>query len=229
MTRLMVFDMAGTVVNEQNVVYRSIQKVLINAGYRLDLGEILLEGAGKGKLKAFKDILKKHGASAVEELAEDMHNKFRIELSEAYDKLNVLPFGGVEEVFAQLRSSGTKVVLNTGYDSATANKLLKKLDWTTGKDIDLLITNDDVSRGRPYPDMILLAMKKTGIDDSRLVGKIGDSIVDIQEGKAAQVGITIGITTGAQTKAQLESAEPDFILDHMSELPAVLNMAFRNI
>ncbi|MCI4671228.1 MAG: phosphonatase-like hydrolase [Bacteroidia bacterium] len=225
MIELMIFDMAGTVVNEQNVVYRSMHKVLVEAGYTIDLDDILLQGAGKGKLQAFKDILKKLEAPDSDKLAKDIHQKFNEDLARAYDSLNVLPFESVEDVFSQLKAAGIKVVLNTGYDSATANKLLKKLNWTEGKTIDLLITNDQVSRGRPHPDMILLAMEKMGVQNPKTVGKIGDSIVDIEEGKAAECGMTLGITTGAQTKAQLQEARPDFILEQMSELPAVLGLA----
>ncbi|WP_369021501.1 HAD family hydrolase, partial [Winogradskyella psychrotolerans] len=62
-----------------------------------------------------------------------------------------------------LRNKGVFVVLNTGYDRKTALSLLLKLGWETGKDIDGLVTADDVTNGRPQPDMIYKAMEICGI------------------------------------------------------------------
>ena len=66
--------------------------------------------------------------------------------------------------------------------------------------------------------MILLAMKITGISDSVKVLKVGDSAIDIEEGKNAGCGIAAGITTGAQTAGQLVTASPTHVLDSLEEL-----------
>jgi phosphoglycolate phosphatase-like HAD superfamily hydrolase len=50
--------------------------------------------------------------------------------------------------------------------------------------------------------------------------KAGDSAIDIEEGKRAGCGITVGVTTGAQTREQLEDAKPTLVLD---SLPDILN------
>ena len=52
MIRMVVFDMAGTTVNEDNVVYKTLQQVINNAGYDFTLKQVLAEGAGKEKLQA---------------------------------------------------------------------------------------------------------------------------------------------------------------------------------
>jgi phosphoglycolate phosphatase-like HAD superfamily hydrolase len=71
--------------------------------------------------------------------------------------------------------------------------------------------------------MVFKAMELTEISDAKAVLKIGDSAIDIEEGKNAGCGLTVGITTGAQTKEQIQVAEPDFIIDGLSELPSLLN------
>ena len=89
---------------------------------------------------------------------------------------------------------------------------------TRGREYDALITADDVKNGRPAPDMIQKAMELFGITDASEVVKIGDSIIDIEEGTAANRGITIGITTGAHTKEQLISATPTYVFSNLTEL-----------
>ncbi len=41
---------------------------------------------------------------------------------------------------------------------------------------------DDVPNGRPAPDMILLAMKLTGVDDPAQVANVGDTTLDLESG-----------------------------------------------
>jgi phosphonatase-like hydrolase len=114
--------------------------------------------------------------------------------------------------------------LNTGYDKQTTNLLLNKMKWRQGKEYDVLITADDVNSGRPGPDMILEAMKATHVDNPEFVLKAGDSIIDIQEGKNAKCGITVGVTTGAHTYSQLESAKPTYIVKALKELIQILEI-----
>ena len=47
-----VFDMAGTTVNEDNIVYKTLQKSLNLHGVAVDLNHVLLHGAGKEKFQA---------------------------------------------------------------------------------------------------------------------------------------------------------------------------------
>jgi phosphoglycolate phosphatase-like HAD superfamily hydrolase len=66
--------------------------------------------------------------------------------------------------------------------------------------------------------MIWLAMQQTGVESRQSVVKIGDSAIDIEEGRNAECGMTFGVTTGAQTELQLRSAEPTHIVDSLGEM-----------
>lgn len=217
---LVVFDMAGTVVNEDNVVYKTLRDAVNTLGHDFSLETVLLIGGGKEKFQAVKDILAPvyTDTQKLEADAKVAFQYFLDHLKVAYDNLNVTAYPGTEELFAYLREAGVKVVLNTGYNRQTASDLVTKLNWQEGRDFDLLVTASDVSNSRPAPDMIVLAMEKLGIQDAARVAKIGDSIIDIEEGKAANCGLTLGITTGAQTREQLETAGPDFIIDSLLEM-----------
>ena len=69
--------------------------------------------------------------------------------------------------------------------------------------------------------MILYALKVYQIEPSECI-KVGDSIVDIEEGKNAKVKFSIGITTGAQTEKILKEASPDYIIHHLDELIPII-------
>lgn len=219
---LAVFDMAGTVVNENNVVYKTLQKVINSAGYNNSLDFVLEHGAGKEKHQAIKDILKATEGKNNDSLAASLFVNFKKELKLAYENLEVSSYLEVEALMIDLKNKGLKIALNTGYDTKTAQSLLDKMGWVQGREYDVLVTADDVENGRPNPDMILKAMEYFEILDASKVLKAGDSIIDIEEGKNANCGITVGVTTGAHTRQQLESANPTYVLDQLIELKSIL-------
>ncbi len=222
--KLVVFDMAGTTVDEKNVVYKTVHKALTSHGVEVDLNTVLRIGAGKEKHQAIKDVM---AALGVENLSsEDVFSDFKTLLDEAYESLDVSPIKGVDETMAELRKMGVIVVLNTGYNSRVANGLIEKLNWKKGIDYDALITADDVEKGRPHPEMIEKAMEMFGILEPSEVLKAGDSVIDIVEGQNAGCGITIGVLSGAQSREQLETENPTYILESLAVLAEELGDRF---
>jgi phosphonatase-like hydrolase len=215
-TSMVVFDMAGTTVDENNVVYKTLHAAIVNAGIPVSLDDVLLHGAGKEKLQAIKDVLASQHHETTH--AQEIYNYFIVALENAYQNLEVTPCSNAETVFALLKKQEIKVVLNTGYNRATATGLLSKLSWIEGEDIDLLVTASDVSNNRPAPDMIDYAIKHFAITDPTTVVKVGDSAIDIEEGKNAGCGKTFGVTTGAQTREQIQVAGPTAVLDDLLEI-----------
>ncbi|MES2774603.1 MAG: phosphonatase-like hydrolase [Bacteroidota bacterium] len=223
MIKMVVFDMAGTTVNEDNIVYKTVQKAINDAGFNVTLDQVLEEGAGKEKLQAIKSVLKTFAGNEDEQLADNIFQKFRVLLTNAYDTAEILPQNNAAELFSALKKRSIIVILNTGYNAATATSLITKLGWQKGVDFDGLITASDVANGRPDPAMILLAMQQFGIQYPKEVIKIGDSVIDIEEGQNAGCVLNIGITTGAHTPEQLKSANPDYIIDNLVELLPIID------
>ncbi len=218
---MVVFDMAGTTVDEQNVVYKTLHKAIVAANVEVSLETVLEYGAGKEKHKAIKDVLTHLKSDKLKD-SQIIFDNFKKLLTVAYATLEVKPIKGVENVLLNLRSEGIKVVLNTGYDRKTATLLLDKLKWDEKIHYDALITASDVVNGRPHPDMIFQAMELLGVTDASKVLKAGDSAIDIEEGKNAGCGITVGVLSGAQTKAQLEKEKPTYILESLVNLKDIL-------
>jgi phosphoglycolate phosphatase-like HAD superfamily hydrolase len=81
-----------------------------------------------------------------------------------------------------------------------------------------LVTASDVSKNRPAPDMIEYAIKHFAITDPTTVIKVGDSAIDIEEGKNASCGKTFGVTTGAQTREQISVAHTTSVVDDLLEI-----------
>ena len=229
--KLCVFDMAGTTVDEDNLVYKNVRdainEVLESAGKsdkQVDLDLCLEYGAGKEKRKAINDILNTLDLSDgdIMTLTDTAFETFKSILDTAYSQDTLAEFDGMSNLFKQLKDSGRYVVLNTGYDAKTANKVLDTLDWSVGNQVDALVTADDVNNGRPAPDMITHAMQQFEVTDSQQVLKAGDSGIDIEEGKNAYCGLVIGVLSGAQNQHQLAKYKPDAVLDKLTDLSQLL-------
>ncbi len=218
MIKLIVFDMAGTVINEDNVVYKTLQKAANEGGINVTLEQVLEMGAGKEKSNALNDIAKKFAPNMSQDAIDKIFNEFLIKLETAYRDLSVSPMQGAEELFLELKKRGILTALNTGYNKHTTDQLISKLGWSKQQTVDEIVTASDVAKSRPHPDMIFFAMKSLGISDAKLVMKVGDSQIDIEEGKNADCGMTVGITTGAHTREQLLIAKPDHVINQLSEI-----------
>lgn len=220
--KMVIFDMAGTTVNEDNVVYKTLQKAINEAGYNFTLDQVLAEGAGKEKLQAAKSILHTYAGNTDEELVNKIYDNFAVQLTEAYQNLDMLPQPNTDELFTALKERNIFRVLNTGYSRTVAQSIVDKLGWQEGVDFDELVTATDVSGSRPEPDMILFAADKFDVKPSEVI-KVGDSIIDIEEGKNAGCALSVGVTTGAHTPEQLRSAGPDYVIDNLMALIPIID------
>ena len=221
---MVVFDMAGTTVDEGNVVYHTLHKAIEKKCPNISFEDVLKWGAGKEKLQAIRETIIGTNSFLDEQSIQDAFQDFLVLLEHAYEHLIVVPTSNTERLFKELRDLDIKVVLNTGYNAKTANSLIQKLNWTEGLHFDLLVTSSDVKNNRPQPDMILYAMDKLSIKDAASVIKVGDSTIDIEEGRNAGCRLNIGVTTGAHSKEELILVNPDYIFDNIYDLLSVVKL-----
>jgi HAD superfamily hydrolase (TIGR01509 family) len=83
-----------------------------------------------------------------------------------------------------------------------------------------VVTAADVKERKPAPDLLLECLRRLGSHSDRSV-YVGDSPIDILAAKAAGVR-SIGVLCGASDRAALLEPVPDLILEHVGQLPAVL-------
>jgi phosphonatase-like hydrolase len=222
MISLVIFDMAGTVVDENNVVYKSIHKVMVNHDYGISFEEVLHYAGGQEKKEAIKSLLKMKGIEFDEEKIESLFVEFKEILMESYENLPMSPMPFTNELFKILNAHGIKTALNTGYDRPTAELIIERLGWKIGVDFDHLVAASEVPRARPFPDMILKIMEDLDITNPDHIVKVGDTIIDIEEGKNANCRINVGVCTGAHSREMMLTANPEYIIDTLEEFISIL-------
>jgi phosphonatase-like hydrolase len=224
--RLVVFDIAGTTVRDKGNVAVAFMNAFKQYGLELPAEEVNLV-MGFRKVDAIRSLLDKFYpdlAGSRDELISNIHNAFTENMVQHYKtdpELQPLPYA--TEIFSMLRQQGVKIGLNTGFTKVITDVILERLGWNTNM-IDAAVSSDEVPEGRPAPYMIRSFMKKFNIDDAAAVAKVGDTEVDVQEGRNASCGLVVSVTTGAYTRKQLESYSPDAVIDSLQELPSILQL-----
>lgn len=191
--KLFVCDVAGTTVrDDDDAVARCVCEALAAAGVQHALTAVnpLM---GMPKPLAIRELLRSgRGTASSEAEVAEVHADFRRRMIEHYrTSPNVQPMPGADALFDALRERDIRITLDTGFDRPILDAILDRLDWHDT--LDDTIASDEVANGRPQPDMIHALMKRTGVSDAALVGKVGDSVSDLEEGLNAGCGLVVAV------------------------------------
>jgi len=226
--KLVVFDMAGTTVEDKDNVHAS----LIHAFKKYDFN-ILREDANKvmgiPKPVAIQQLLRdEFGVKSLrlKDLTEQIHKEFLKDMISFYkNDSSVKAKENAEVIFQLLKGGRIKVGIDTGFSRDIADTIIKRLGWKKNQLIDFSVTSDEVKNGRPHPDMIFEAMKIAGVKSANEVAKVGDTVSDLQEGTSAGCKFVIGITTGAYTRKELAKEKHTHLIDDLLEVSDIITEA----
>ncbi|MEV7400994.1 phosphonatase-like hydrolase [Streptomyces sp. NPDC091267] len=222
---LIVLDMAGTTVADGGLVEQAFSAAAEHLGVRPGSADHAAKldhvraTMGESKITVFRHLF------GEESLAQQANSAFE----EAYGKLvdagGIAPVPGAREAVEQLRSEGRTVVLSTGFARTTQDAILAALGWQDLVELTLCPA-DAGGRGRPYPDMVLAALLRTGaVDDVRQVVVAGDTSYDMLSGVRSGAGIVAGVLTGAHDKDRLRGSGATHVLGSVAELPGLIARA----
>jgi pyrophosphatase PpaX len=126
------------------------------------------------------------------------------------------PYPGVVEALAALEARGVPMALVTSKRPELTRRALDRCGIL--RHFDVVITPDDVTRGKPDPEPVLLAMERLGVTRHDLTLFVGDSPHDIDAGRAAGVR-TAAALWGPFTEEEVLRSAPDYLLRTIAELP----------
>ncbi|MEV7432827.1 phosphonatase-like hydrolase [Streptomyces griseoviridis] len=220
--RLVVLDMAGTTVADGGLVERAFAAAAdalgVAAGSAQHTEHLAYVRAtmGESKISVFRHLF------GSEERAQQANSAFERAYGELVDSGLTAPVPGARETIETLLAGGWTVVLTTGFARVTQDALLDALGWRDL--VPLTLCPADVGgRGRPYPDLVLEALVRTGAaDDVRQVAVVGDTSYDILSGVRAGAGLVAGVRTGAHGDDAFLAAGATHVVDSVADLPALL-------
>ncbi|MDE3235214.1 MAG: HAD-IA family hydrolase [Bacteroidota bacterium] len=223
--QLVVFDIAGTTVSDKGNITQAFIDAFLMAGIKVEAGDVN-RLMGYRKIDAIRKIIQHYAPELGDDadLIHEIHNKFTSQMVSFYEQDTMLaPLPYAELIFEKLQKRGIKIGLDTGFTRPITNAVLRNIGWDQSGLIDCVVCSDEVPEGRPHPFMIQQIMQQTGVADPVAVIKVGDTEVDINEGRNAGCGAVVAVTTGAFSKEELVPYHPDFIIDSLYELLPIID------
>lgn len=208
--RVIVADMAGTTIRDPGVVERAVGRVIesINGEVSGASKEVLRNSRGASKIDMFRALVGENRAATA-------HRQFQqLVLNDVEnEELSAMP--GATQALAGLRDSGCAIALVTGFSQEICDALIQRLGWSGL--VDLVLSSDDVSRGRPHPDLPLTAFLRLQGRDVADIAVVGDTANDLIAGTRSGAGIVAGVLTGAHDRDRLLAAPHTHLLADITE------------
>lgn len=170
--RLVLFDLDGVLLDSQENMRRSWQRVSEQLGVTVSFERYFSEIG-----KPFSTIMDRLGLS---ERAVAIEAVFRMA---SMENINVLRFyPGVPDTLLRLESAKLKVGIVTSKDMLRTSAILAMLPVTFA----CVHASDGMTRGKPAPDQLLLAMAQTGVDPTETL-YVGDMTADHEAAVRARI------------------------------------------
>lgn len=218
---LVVFDLAGTTVDDDinglPLVTVAMQEAFRISGHILEPLSVN-DVRGMEKREAIKTLLAKISETYDPSLVDNIFSDFKVSLDENLKKLSC-EIPGTTTLFRELNKQNIRIAVGSGFPQKVVDNIIRTLNWTDI--VDFVSSAELEGHGRPHPCLIDSAMKKFSISNARQVIKVGDTKLDIQEGKNAGCW-TVAVLTGTQGKEKLVDEDPDFIIESVVDLPSVI-------
>ncbi len=134
-----------------------------------------------------------------------------------HDEL-VHPYEGMPELLAALEALRVPMGLVTSRRLAMTRRTLAHCGFA--RHFEVIITPDEVTRPKPDPEPVLLALARLGSPPPERTLFLGDSPHDIESGRAAGVR-TAAALWGPVPRDVVLAASPDYAIEHPLELLAL--------
>jgi phosphonatase-like hydrolase len=225
---LVVFDMAGTTIEDHGEVLTAFKSALGKNDIRTS-EDFLQQWRGASKKEVLRQCIEgQFGKESPDnpKRIEQAYGDFRHFLEDLYSRQGIRPIRGAAETFKWLRGHDIRIALTTGFYRKIADLILQQAGWNAGI-VDASICSDEVPQGRPAPYLIFRAMEATRVTAVRRVVNVGDTTLDLLSAVNAGVQGNIGVLTGTQTLLHLGKVQHTHILPSAAELPELLEKDFK--
>ncbi len=145
---------------------------------------------------------------------------FERSLRTALERTRLSAAPGAEDTIRELRAAGIRFCLITGLSRRLLGTVLDTLGWW--RRVDLALCPEDVPRGCPWPDLMLAAMIRLGVENVREAAFAGSTASGVLCGKRSGAGVVAGVLAGGHTRDRLRAAGATHLISGIAELPDLL-------
>jgi phosphoglycolate phosphatase len=212
MTRLIIFDLDGTLLDTIDDLAAACNHALMNCGCPARQRDEYYRLVGRGIDNLFRGALPE---SMKDDGTVRKMRSFFVPYYNAHGCDLTKPYDGITEMLEKLSDKGIKLAVASNKYQEGTEALVKK--FFSGFDFVRILGQREGKPIKPDPQIVLEAMEGVpGIRKDEVI-YCGDSDVDMQTGNNAEVK-TIGVTWGFRTKEELLRHNPCLLADTPGEI-----------
>jgi beta-phosphoglucomutase len=203
-----IFDMDGVLIDSYRAHFDSWRRLAAENG-RTYTEEQFVAGFGRTS----REVLAEQWAGEpldeprIRELSDRKEAIFREEIAR-----NVPAMEGAVELVHALYQAGFRLAVGSSGPAANVRLVIERLG--IGPLLSATVTGDDVTRGKPDPQVFQIAAARMGVPGQRCI-VVEDAPVGLQAAKAGGMR-TVGLASTGRTREEL--AEADLVVSSLREL-----------
>lgn len=208
MLRAIVFDLDGVIIDSEPIHTGITISVMRDFGGEPSPEEID-EFIGKTNVEMWGILKERHGlGGSVDQFLE----RYREYAAKRFFEEPVPVSEGVENLILSAKRKGLKIALATSSQRYFAEHILKNIGLFGY--FDALVTADDISRGKPDPEIYLKAAKTLGIDPASCVA-VEDAFLGIRA--AGDAGMRV-IGYQNPNSGKQDTSRADFVVSSILDI-----------
>lgn len=217
--QLCIFDLDGTLLDTVGALTYCTNETLKNFGLGPVQPEQTKRIVGDGYRTQMERALKLCGDTQLVHHEESLPLYMKI-FSENCMK-NVVPYDGIPQLLTYLKEMGIKIAV---FSNKPHHQAVENIETIFGKNyFDAVRGEQPGTPKKPAPDGAWIVCRELGISPEHCL-YLGDTNTDMKTGIAAGMD-TVGVTWGFRDREELEGCGPKYIVNHPSEVKAVIAQA----
>jgi HAD superfamily hydrolase (TIGR01509 family) len=212
---LVIFDCDGVLVDSEPISNRVLAEAITEAGLVMSAEEVAEAFEGMRLDDIAAEVASRLGKKLPVTWVEAFEEQRAIELKKGLDAVQ-----GVAEALTQIRAAGVAICV-ASQASREKVELTLGLSGLTGHfEFKALFSSRMVARGKPHPDLFLLAARSMGADVSRCV-VVEDGVLGAKGARLAGMRV-LGYSPDGKGGRLADQGATTF--ESMAELPALLGI-----
>lgn len=215
-----IFDFDGVVIDSELISLGELGVTLSQFGINMDWPELVASFMGHSDVSIGKFIEERSGKPTGDLFPDAWRQRVREGFAKSLPVVD-----GIPELFARLDRDQIPHCLATGSSQARVAFALEQIGETE-RFANTAFSAEQVTNGKPAPDLFLFAADKLGVDPARCM-VIEDGLAGVEGSKAAGIGVIVGFVGAshlndadlrASHSEALRSAGATHIISSISQL-----------
>ncbi len=204
-----LFDLDGTLVDTVDLIVAGFQHVTST-----HLGYCIAPAAVKATIgRPLRECLSELAPG----MGDTLYEAYQ-EFNRQYHDVMIREVPGIVPLLADLKRRGIAVGIVTSKRRVSAERSLGRFNLAAH--FDILISQDDTTRHKPYPDPLHKGLERIGLPAANVI-YVGDAIHDIMAAQAVPMRVA-AVTWGAAERDTLARHAPDWLIDDVAQLREII-------